>query len=109
MQIEQEGSLSPQEMVFLDRAIPDALAYYHFLNLPPDEKLLDAMGKVSYKKVFILDNLPLVKDYARTEDEAAQKKLHELITDVYESLTFPVVHVPALPPEERVDYILENL
>jgi predicted ATPase len=50
----------------------------------------------------------LVEDYARTEDEAAQKKLHELITDVYESLPFPVVHVPALPPDERVDYILEN-
>jgi predicted ATPase len=45
MQIEQEGSLSPEEVVFLDRAIPDALAYYHFLNLPPDEKLLNAMGR----------------------------------------------------------------
>lgn len=109
MQIEQEASLSPEEVVFLDRAIPDALAYYRFLNLSPDEKLLDAMDQVSYKTVFILDNLPLVKDYARTEDEAAQKKLYELITDVYESLPFPVVHVPTLPPEERVDYILENL
>jgi len=109
MQIEQEASLSPGDIVFLDRAIPDALAYYKFLKLSPDEKLLDALAKVSYKKIFILDNLPLVKDYARTEDEAAQKKLHELITDVYESLPFPVVHVPTLPPEERVDYILRNL
>lgn len=109
MQIEQEASLSPEEVVFLDRAIPDALAYYRFLNLPPDEKLLDAMRTVSYKKIFILDNLPLVKDYARTEDKAAQKKIHELITEVYESLPFPVVHVPILPPEERADYILENL
>lgn len=109
MQIEQERYLSPNEVVFLDRAVPDALAYYRFLNLPPDEKLIDAMRKVSYKKIFIFDNLPLVKDYARTEDKATQKKIHELITEVYESLPFPVVHVPVLPPEERVDYILKNL
>lgn len=109
MQIEQEASLSPQEIVFLDRAIPDALAYYKFLKLSPDEKLLDALAKVSYKKIFILDNLPLVKDYARTEDEVAQKKIHDLITEVYESLPFPVVHVPILPAEHRVDYVLANL
>lgn len=109
MQIEQERSLSPADVVFLDRAIPDALAYYRFLDLAPDEKLLDAMRAVSYKKIFILDNLPLIKDYARTEDAAAQKKIHDLITEVYESLPFPAVHVPVLPPEERVDYVLNEL
>ncbi len=30
MQLKQEASLDPNEPVFLDRAIPDALAYYHF-------------------------------------------------------------------------------
>lgn len=109
MQIEQEQSLSPEDIVFLDRAIPDARAYYRFLNLREDEKLANAMATVSYKKIFILDCLPLVPDYARTEDQAAQKKIHELLTAVYESLPFPVVHVPILPPEERVDFILNNL
>lgn len=108
-QIEQEASLSPDDVIFLDRAIPDVLAYYRFLHLPPDEKLRDAMRTVSYKKIFILDNLPLVKEYARTEDATAQKTIHQLITEVYESLPFPVVHVPVLPPDERADYILENL
>ncbi|WP_416856337.1 AAA family ATPase [Flavobacterium sp. ZT3R25] len=42
MQIEQEAELSPIETVFLDRAIPDAMAYYQFLNLDFDEKLLSA-------------------------------------------------------------------
>jgi predicted ATPase len=109
MQIEQEASLSPGDMVFLDRAIPDCLAYYYFLGLEPDKKLLDALKKVSYKKIFILGLLPLVNDYARKEDEAAQKKIHELITGVYTSLHFPIVHVPVLPPEERADFILNNL
>ena len=109
MQIEQERQIAPDVLVFLDRAIPDALAYYRFLNIPEDDKLKDALRTVSYKKIFILDCLPIMKDYARTEDAAAQQKIHALLTEVYESLGFPIVHVPVLPPEERVDFILKNL
>src|SRR5687768_12386366 len=36
MQIAEERVLSPKDIIFLDRAIPDALAYYRFLNLTPD-------------------------------------------------------------------------
>lgn len=109
MQVEQERKLSPKEMVFLDRAIPDSLAYYRFLNLPEDVQINEAMKNVSYKKVFILDPLPLVNDYARTEDRADQERIQELLVEVYGSLPFPVVSVPVLPPEERVDFILQHL
>lgn len=96
-------------MVFLDRAIPDALAYYRFLNLPVDEKLTQALQTVFYKKVFVLDSLPIKKDYARTEDSTAQERIHDLLIEVYESLNLPVIRVPVLSPEERVDFILKNL
>lgn len=109
MQIEQEKEIAPHVQVFLDRAIPDALAYYRFLNLTPDEKLIKAMQNVSYKKIFIMDYLPLVNDYARNENAQAQKTIHRLITEVYEALPFPVVHVPILEAELRVDFILKNL
>ncbi|NOY47306.1 MAG: ATP-binding protein [Chlorobi bacterium] len=109
MQIEQEAAIKPQDIVFLDRAIPDAMAYYQFLELDYDITLIEAMHNVSYKKIFILDRLPLVTDYARTEDEAAQKKIHQLIINVYESLPFPVVYIPVLSPKERVNYILKNI
>ncbi|SRR5215204_1485785 len=61
IQLEQEAMLSPDEVVFLNRAIPDALAYYYFLNLPTNDKLLNAMNIHKYKKVFILDRLPIVQ------------------------------------------------
>lgn len=109
MQLEQETSLDPKEVVFLDRALPDALAYYYFLGLPVNAKLFEALKLYRYKKVFILDCLPFVQDYARREDEKAQKKIHELLIKVYSDLNFPIIHVPVLPPEERVDYILNNL
>lgn len=109
MQVEQEKELSPDDVVFLDRAIPDALAYYRFLGLSEDGRIQNALQQASYKKVFILDPLPLVNDYARTEDAVAQKKIHKLLSEEYESLLSPVLHVPVLPPKERVDFILKNL
>lgn len=109
MQIKQEKAISPQVQVFMDRAVPDALAYYRFLNLDVDDVLSKAINNTSYKKVFIMDPLPLVNDYARLENEEGQRKLHQLISEVYQSLPFPVVHVPVLPAEERVDFILKNL
>ena len=109
MQIEQEKEISPDEIVFLDRAIPDALAYYRFLNLEVDPKLTEAMKTVSYKKIFIMEYLPLVNDYARTEDVTAQKIIHEIICEVYESLPFQIIHVPVLPLDCRLAVILKNL
>ena len=109
MQIDQENEIKPNVQVFLDRAIPDALAYYRYLKLPVDDLMRKALQKVFYKKIFIMDPLPLVNDYARLENVEAQKKIHELITEVYEALPFPIVHVPVLPAEERVDFILRNI
>lgn len=109
MQIEQEASINHKDLVFLDRAIPDALAYYRFLKLEVDQILKEAIRKVNYKKIFILDKLPLVNDYARLESDNDQSQIHNLITEVYESLPFPVVHVPVLPPSERVNFILNSI
>lgn len=109
LQIAQENLLVPCDTVFLDRAIPDTRAYCMFLNIPEDVRLQKLMHTVSYRKIFILDLLPLVKDYARREDEADQKKIHELLIAVYSSLPFPIVRVPVLPIEERVEFILAHL
>ncbi len=106
MQIDQENSLDPAALTFLDRALPDALAYYRFLDLPPDPKLLYALRSAKYRGVFLLDLLPLVKDYARTEDNTAQRKIHDLLRKVYEELGHPIKTVPALDPEARGKYIL---
>lgn len=109
MQIAQENELASDETVFLDRALPDALAYYRFLNLPEDRELHQTLQAHLYKKVFILDPLPLVEDYARTENSSDQKVIHGLLIEAYELLGYHVMHIPVLPPEERVDFILKNL
>ena len=109
MQLAEEAALDPATTVFLDRAIPDSLAYYRFLQLEPDPILVAALEQVDYRTTFILDLLPLAPDYARTEDTAAQQRIHHLLTEVYAALPFPIVHVPVLGAHERVDFILHPL
>lgn len=109
MQIEEEAKLNVNDQVFLDRALPDTMAYYQFLGLEYDSRLLAQCNKYCYHKVFILDRLPFTNDYARVEVEEEQIRIHNLIIKVYESFPCPVVHVPVLSAEERVDFILKNI
>jgi hypothetical protein len=56
-----------------------------------------------------LELLPLDHDYARTEDDLDQLRINELISEVYETMSAPVVRVPVLEAEARADFILANL
>lgn len=109
MQIAEENGLDPRALVFLDRALPDALAYYRFLGLEPDADYLSLIKPGRYRAVFVLDLLPLAADYARTEDRKAQIEIHRLLTKVYSELGYQTLAVPALPPEQRVDFIVAAL
>ena len=109
LQVELEKRLDPEEIVFLDRALPDELAYYAILGIEPDSKLIEALKYAYYKKIFIMELLPLDKDYARLEDEAMQQKIQDKIIEVYNARNEPVVMVPVLPPKERVKFILDRL
>lgn len=108
-QMENERNLDPQELTFLDRALPDSLAYYQYLGLNPDEKLLEAMKTAHYKKVFILDLLPMVNDAIRQEDLKAQRLIHQKIIEIYKGQGEEIIHVALMSPKDRADFILSHL
>ena len=108
-QIELERKLDKSELTFLDRATPDSLAYYRYLGLPPDKKLTDWLETAHYKKIFVLDLLPLKLDEIRSENESEQRAIHAELIKVYTERGAEVVMVPVLPPKERADFILANL
>lgn len=109
MQLKQEQALDPDELCFLDRALPDSLAYYRYLELEPEPELLAALEMASYRKVFALDLLPLAPDYARTESVPAQHRIHAILIEVYEELGYLVEKVPVLPVEQRLQFILSRV
>ncbi len=103
-----EAALPENETIFLDRGIPDSIAYYQSAGLDISEPLEKSRG-VGYRKVFHCQRLWFENDHARAEDELMAEQLDNLLKQAYEILGYPVVEVPVLTVEQRVDFILERL
>lgn len=109
LKIEQEKALDPEKIFFLDRGIPDSIAYYALYGAREDEFLKNATRYCSYRKVFLLDMVENEQDYARIENEEQRQQIHDLLFKCYSELRIPLFAIPAMPPEERIDYILTKL
>lgn len=109
LKIHYESKLSPKEITFLDRAIPDSIAYYELVGLPIDKCLEKATRNSYYKKIFIFEKLEFDKDYARTESKKEIEKLERLLEKAYKDLAFPIIKVPKMSIAKRVKFILDNL
>ncbi|NIO44423.1 MAG: AAA family ATPase [Candidatus Aenigmarchaeota archaeon] len=108
LKIELESKLPKDKIVFLDRAIPDTIAYYQLYGTDTNEVLKICQIK-KYKKIFLLEPLSFEKDHVRIENEKTAKKLSELIKKAYMDLGYEVINVPIMPIEDRINFILSNL
>lgn len=107
-QLELESDLGG-DIAFLDRGLVDGHGYCnHFGTATPEGLIELSIGR--YEKVFLLDQLPNYKnDESRLEDFEEATKIHEAIADAYISLGYDVIRVPVLPPEDRVEFILNRI
>jgi predicted ATPase len=108
MQLEIERGLQANDCIFLDRAIPDYLAWYRFFGVNPNEFLQECFLH-RYASVFLLDRLPLQHDGLRYKDAALQDFTEEWHTRDYSALGYRITRVPVMPPEERLAFILRVL
>lgn len=111
LQLKRENDLPRgNAIVFIDRGIPDGLAYCKFRNQKVPRNLYLAMKICDYEKIFLLEKLP---DYEKTgfraEEEEDAKKISELLKQVYEQLGYEVIVVPPLALKERADFVIKNL
>ena len=103
-----ERLLPLDEIIFFDRAIPDSIAYHRLLGIDTKEAL-ELCRENLYRKVFCLELLPFIKDYARIEDAERMFQLHSFLQDAYVQLGYDVILVPVLPPIDRVQFILKHI
>ena len=108
MQLGIEQELQANEVTFLDRALPDSLAFHRYVGLSPNEILSECFHH-RYASVFILDPLPFQEDGIRDDDSAVVSYLDEWLTRDYSTLGYCVVKVPMLVPQERLAFVLERL
>jgi len=76
MQLGIEGGLGATDVLFLDRGVPDYLAYCRVFGPNPNEFLAGCFHH-RYASVFMLDPLPYQKDGARDEDASIAGYLEE--------------------------------
>jgi predicted ATPase len=88
-----EQTLDPAEPLFLDRALPDSIAYFEQLALETAD--LFASARWRYRRVFYLEGLPLEADGLRFEDARNARAVGEAILGAYRRLGYQPVHVPA--------------
>jgi predicted ATPase len=108
MHLEVERRLDVNEFVFLDRALPDCLAFHRVFGLNPNRFLQECLH-FRYASVFMLDRLPLEFDGFRYKDDTLQDFTEEWHIRDYKALGYSVVSVPVLPPDKRVTFVLDVL
>ncbi len=107
LQMEYEAGLDPGTVTFLDRGLPDSLPFLRLSGADPNQ-LLGNCFHYRYRSVFLLERLPTRRDQALgPEDEAASAFLDEWLERDYTALGYRVVRVPVIPPQERLDFILQ--
>lgn len=108
MQLSVEGGLRETDLVFLDRAVPDCLAWNRALGLDLHEILLECFHH-RYASVFMLDPLPYRENGIRDHDGVEVGYLDEWLARDYSALGYRVVRVPVMSPKERLAFVLERL
>jgi predicted ATPase len=108
LMLERERGLRADDFLFLDRGLPDALAFFRFAGMNPNEILTDCF-QYRYASVFLLNRLPYQRDGVRTAEDAIAAEFELGTLRDYTALGYNVVKVPVLPPEERLAFILQRL
>ncbi len=109
LQVQLENSLNPDEQIFLDRAIPDAAAYYDFLKLNIPSFFKKAYSLANYKKVFFLERLPMIADGVRNETVEEAQMISDSIYRRYSELKQEIIKVPVTKREDRLDFIISKI
>jgi predicted ATPase len=109
LQPRTEDGLRALDVVFLDRGLPDCLAFFRLAGLNPNEYLAECFHR-RYASVFILDPLPFQLDGTSMEHDAVIADfLAEWHARDYNALGYSIVRVPVLSPQERLAFVLERL
>lgn len=103
-----ENGLNKAQTIFLDRAVPDSAAYFQIEGLDWKEPFKFSR-KVTYKKIFLFDQLAFEKDGVRSEDQDLASRIEVLLEKYYRKLGYSITRVPVMPVEQRTDFVLKEI
>ncbi len=105
--VEIEQQLPCDELIFMDRAVPDSIAYYRIEGLDAEEPL-QYSRRFRYRSIFLLDRIAFQEDRVRSESDETAEQIESLLVESYKSLGYSIVRVPLMEISQRADHILRH-
>ena len=95
--------------VFMDRGIPDVIAYMDYSKTPYPEKFVTACQDHTYDHVFILAPWQeiYISDNERYETFDQALVIHQYLLETYQTYDYHLHDVPFGSIEKRTDFILD--
>lgn len=99
------------EIVFIDRGIPDVLAYMHYIGDSYPVHFDLACRENLYTKIFILPPWEeiYVSDEARYENFKQAKLIHNHLVETYQNYGYELIEVPKDSLDNRILFILDEI
>lgn len=99
------------ETIFIDRGIPDVLAYMHYIGDAYPPFFDEACHEHKYTKIFFLPPWAEIytADEERYENYEQAKLIADHLTETYKKYGYDLIEVPKDTPDKRILFILEQL
>lgn len=107
----EEAQLNLPKVTFLDRGIPDVLAYLKFKLDEIPEKFISASKNHLYEKVFFFPIWESIyeQDNERYEDLKQAKNIENQLLNTYKEFGYSIIEVPKVSVFKRCQFIIKHL
>jgi predicted ATPase len=107
----QNAQQEESTLVFIDRGLPDILAYMHFIGDDYPDHFDHTCHESRYTKVFVLPPWEEIyeSDEARYENFEQAKIIYDHLKETYAKYGYSLIEVPIGTVDDRVLYILDHL
>jgi len=97
-----------EDYAFIDRGLPDIIAYNEYINVPTDPEVIQASKELVYDFVFLF---PAWKEIFKNDNERYESfeeaiKIQENLKKTYSKYGYEICEVPVGEINERTNYIL---
>lgn len=106
-----DASKSSENIVFLDRGLPDVLAYMDYIGDQYPEHFIEACQNYKYDFIFVLSPWQEIftSDNERYESFDEAIEIHHHLLETYKRFGYQLIDVPFGSVKNRSNFILDSL
>ena len=108
---EFDAATEKEPVVFLDRGLPDVLAYMDYIGDKYPQNFVDVCKTHHYDYIFILAPWQAIftSDSERYENFEQAIEIHDHLVNTYKNFGYKLIDVPFDTVENRTDFILNSI